>query len=54
MSELVGGSSGGDSHGGPISAAAASSSSKCHTCSGLGFKACSACNGRGRAELVEV
>jgi tryptophan-rich hypothetical protein len=27
---------------------------KCHSCAGLGFKACSACDGRGRADLVEV
>lgn len=33
---------------------AVSTGHKCHSCAGLGFRACSACDGRGRADLVEV
>jgi tryptophan-rich hypothetical protein len=33
---------------------AVSSGLKCHSCAGLGFRPCAACNGRGRADLVEL
>jgi len=27
---------------------------KCHSCAGLGYRACSACDGKGHAELVQL
>lgn len=45
MSELLGDADG---------SGTTNSGHKCHTCSGLGYRACSACDGRGRADLVEV